>query len=105
MKKYLLLLAFVSPVWADLVPDIVKQGDQSTIEQVVADTFTFEEFAEWTAIRQKFEAKANKEKEKQLACVAKGKHAKTCIDPHWCLYLDNEKKAECVKYNVKRGLF
>ena len=94
MKKYLLLLAFVSPVWAD-----------QTFEEIVADTLSFEEFAEWTTIKQKFEAKANKEKEQQLACVAKGKHAKTCVDPHWCLYPDNEKKAECVKYNVKRGLF
>ena len=94
MKKYLLLLAFVSPVWAD-----------QTFEEIVADTFTFEEFAEWTAIKQKFEAKTNKEKEQQLACVAKGKHAKTCVDPHWCLYPSNEKKDECVKYNIKRGLF
>ena len=102
----LLLLSLNS--WAD---ELEKHYDdeatkpKQTFEEVVADTFDFEEYAEWTAIRQKFEAKANKEREQQLACVAKGKNPKQCVDPHWCLYPTNEKKAECVKYNIKLGLF
>ena len=79
--------------------------EKQTFEEIVADTLTFEEFAEWTANRQKFQAKENKEKERQLACVEKGGHPKQCVDPDWCLYPSNEKKTECVKYNIKRGLF
>jgi len=75
-----------------------------TFEEIVADTLSFEEFAEWTAIKQKFEAKSNKEREQQLACVAKGKHAKTCVDPHWCLYPDNLKTKECSSYRRKYSL-
>ena len=104
----LLLLSTIA-----LADDIEKQyekkerklKEKQTFEEIVADTFTFEEYAEWTAIRQKFEAKENQEKEQQLACVAKGKHPKQCVDPDWCLYLSNEKKDECVKYNIKKGLF
>lgn len=84
----LLLLSLNS--WAD-----------QTFEEIVADTLTFEEFAEWTATKQKFEARANKEREQQLACVAKGKKAKTCVDPHWCLYPDNLSKDECAWYRIK----
>jgi len=104
----LLLLSTIA-----LADDIEKQyekkeqklKEKQTFEEIVADTFNFEEYAEWTAIRQKFEAKANNERERQLACVEKGGHPKQCVDPHWCLYPTNEKKAECVKYNIKRGLF
>ena len=104
----LLLLSTIA-----LADDIEKQyekkeqklKEKQTFEEIVADTFNFEEYAEWTAIRQKFEAKANQEKEQQLSCVAKGKHPKQCVDPDWCLYPSNEKKDECVKYNIKKGLF
>jgi len=102
-----LILSMVSIAWGieKVVKDLVDQTDRTPLEQVVAETLTFEEFAEWTAIRQKFEARENNEKEKQMQCVAKGGHPKQCVDPHWCLYPSNEKKDECVKYNIKQGLF
>lgn len=103
-----LILTMVSIVWADELDEHYEDEatkSKQTFEEIVADTFDFEEYAEWTAVRQKFQAKENKEKEQQLACVAKGDHVKSCIDPHWCLYPTNEKKDECVKYNIKQGLF
>jgi len=106
-----LILSMVSIVWADeLEKEYAKKEQEQlekkqTFEEIVADTLTFEEYAEWTAIRQKFESKANKENEQQLACVANSNHPKQCVDPHWCLYPSNEKKDECVKYNIKKGLF
>jgi flagellar motility protein MotE (MotC chaperone) len=104
------LLLSMADAWAD---DIDKQyekkdaelKERQTFEEIVADTLTFEEYAEWTANRQKFQALENKEKERQLACVEKGGHPKQCVDPHWCLYPTNEKNTECVKYYVKRGIF
>ena len=102
-----LILSMVSIAWGieKVVKDLVDQTDRTPLEQVVAETLTFEEFAEWTAIRQKFEARENNEKERQMQCVAKDGHPKQCVDPHWCLYPSNERKDECVKYNVKQGLF
>ena len=104
------LLLSMADAWAD---DIEKQyadkekelKEKQTFEEIVADTLSFEEYAEWTANRQKFQAKENQEKEQQLACVEKGGHPKQCVDPHWCLYPSNERKDECVKYNIKKGLF
>jgi hypothetical protein len=101
-----LLLTMMSIVWADeLEKHYEDQSTKSkqTFEEIIADTFDFEEYAEWTAVRQKFEAKANKEREQQLACVAKGKKAKTCVDPNWCLYPSNFNKDECVWYKIKHG--
>ena len=102
-----LILSMISIAWAieDTVKKLVDQRDQTPFEQIVSETLTFEEFAELTKIRQKFEARENNEKDRQLTCVAKGGHPKQCIDPHWCLYPSNENKAECVKYNIKHGLF
>lgn len=100
-----LILLMMSIAWGieDTVKKLVQQGEQTPLEQVVADTFTFEEFAEWTVIRQKFEARENKEREQQLACVAKGKNPKICVDPNWCLYPANFDKDECVWYKIKHG--
>ena len=81
-----------------------KLKEKQTFEESVADTFTFEEYAEWTAIRQKFEAKENQEKEQQLACVADGKHPKQCVDPDWCLYPNNLETKECRSYRRKYKL-
>ena len=106
MKKYFLLVMFALPVWADELEEQYANEqvkEKQTFEEIVADTFDFEEYAEWTAIRQKFEAKANKENEHQLACVAKGKKAKICVDPNWCLYPSNFDKDECVWYKIKHG--
>lgn len=102
-----LILSMVSIVWADELEKKYEKDslkEKKTFEEIVADTFNFEEYAEWTAVRQKFEAKANNEKEQQLACVAKGKKAKTCVDPHWCLYPDKLDKDECVWYRIKYSL-
>lgn len=102
-----LLIIMMSIVWADELEEHYadeQHKEKQTFEEIVADTFDFEEYAEWTAVRQKFEAKANKEKEQQVACVAKGKKAKTCVDPHWCLYPSNFDKDECVWYRIKYNL-
>lgn len=109
MRILILLLLSTIAIADDLEKQYEKKEqklkEKQTFEEIVADTLTFEEYAEWTAIRQKFEAKANQEKEQQLSCVAKGKHPKQCVDPDWCLYPSNEKKDECFKYNIKKGLF
>ena len=101
-----LILSMISIAWGieDTVKKLVDQRDQTPLEQIVAETLTFEEYAEWLKIRQKFEAKANKEKEQQLACVANGTNPKTCVDPHWCLYPDKIDTKECVWYRVKYKL-
>jgi hypothetical protein len=104
------LLLSMADAWAD---DIEKQyadkekelKEKQTVEEIVADTLSFEEYAEWTAIKQRFQARETKENERQLACVEKGEHPKQCVDPNWCLYPSNENKSECVKYNIKHGLF
>lgn len=98
-------LAFADEIEEQYADKEKELKEKQTFEEIVADTLTFEEFAEWTANRQKFQAKENKEKEQQLACVAKGKNPKQCVDPDWCLYPSNEKKDECVKYNIKKGIF
>ena len=108
--RILILLLVSTVAFADTIEKGYEKKEQEikekqTFEEIVADTLSFEEFAELTAIRQKFEAKENQEKEQQLACVARGKHPKQCVDPDWCLYPSNEKKDECVKYNIKKGLF
>ena len=101
-----LILSMITIVWADeLEKKYEKDGlnEKKTFEQIVAETLTFEEFAELTRIKQKFEARENNEKERQLACVVKGRHPKQCVDPHWCLYPSNEKKDQCILYNLKTG--
>ena len=106
-----LILSMVSIVWADELEEEYAKKEQEqlekkqTFEEIVADTLTFDEFAEWTATRQRFQAQTTKENERQLACVEKGEHVKQCVDPNWCLYPSNENKSECVKYNIKHGLF
>lgn len=106
-----LILSMVSIVWADELEEEYAKKEQEqlekkqTFEEIVADTFDFEEYAEWTSIRQKFQAKENAENDRQLSCVEKGEYPKQCVDPDWCLYPTNEKKDECVKYNIKKGLF
>ena len=98
-------LAFADEIEEQYADKEKELKEKQTFEEIVADTFTFEEFAEWTANRQKFQAWENKENERQLACVEKGGHPKQCVDPDWCLYPSNEKKDECVKYNIKKGIF
>ena len=103
MKKYL-LLAFVSSAWAVDVPDIVKQSEDIPIEQIVKDTFTPKEYADWQASREQWEKRTKEENDQQLACVAKGTNPKTCVDPHWCLYPDKLDTKECLWYRVKYKL-
>lgn len=101
-----LILSMISIAWGieDTVKKIVDQRDTTSFEQIVAETLTFEEFAELTKIKQKFEAKENKVREEQMQCVAKGGNAKTCVDPHWCLYPDKIDTTECTWYRVKNKL-
>lgn len=101
-----LIVLMISIVWADELEEHYEDEatkPKQTFEEVVADTFDFEEYAEWTAIRQKFEAKENQKREQQIQCVANSKNPKQCVDPHWCLYPSNETKDECVLYNLKIG--
>ena len=103
----ILLFVFCYQLIADELEDHYEKEamkPKQTFEEIVADTFTFDEFAEWTATRQRFEAKENKDKEQQLDCVAKGKKVKTCVDPHWCLYPSNFDKDECTWYRIKYSL-
>ena len=76
---------------------------RQTFEEIVADTFDFEEYSKWISDRQRFDAKANQEREQQIQCVANSKNPKQCVDPHWCLYPSNERKDECILYNLKMG--
>ena len=71
------------------------KAEEQTIEQIVADTLSFEEYAEWTAIRQKFQARDTQEKEALLSCIESGIDAKFCKDPHYCLYPKHEKEEIC----------
>jgi len=108
--RILILLLVSTVAFADTIEKGYERKEQEikekqTFEEIVADTLSFEEFAELIALKQRFQARETKENERQLACVEKGGHPKQCVDPHWCLYPSNEKKDECVKYNIKKGLF
>lgn len=70
-------------------------AEEQTFEQIVADTLTIEEFAEWTVIRQKFQAKESYQKEQFIACIESGKDKRLCVDPHYCLYPKHEKADIC----------
>lgn len=70
-------------------------SQEQSFEQIIADTFTFEEFAEWTAIRQKFQSKATQEKEQFISCIESGTDKRFCKDPHFCLHPAYEKADIC----------
>lgn len=112
-----MLIATATNSYADLenlnpITAIVNGGDKVLNEinknkkfnQIVADTFTIEEYAEWLKVQQDFQAKETIQKEKQLSCVSQGKNAKTCVDEHWCLYPNNLNKDECVWYKIKYNI-
>jgi hypothetical protein len=107
MKTLILLLLIPSFLFADqLEKQYAKKEKQLkekklTFEEQVAETLTFEEYAEWLALRQKFEARENNEKEQQLACITNGTNPKTCVDPHWCLYPTKLNTDQCVWYKIK----
>ena len=71
------------------------KAEEQTLEQIVADTLTFEEFAEWTAVRQKFQSKETQEKEAFLSCIESGTDKRLCTDPHFCFYPNHEKEDIC----------
>jgi len=79
----------------------IATRSEQTLEQIVADTLSFEDYAEWTAIRQSFQAKETQTKEQFLSCIEKGTNKKTCVDPHWCLYPNKLNNDECVWYRIK----
>ena len=83
---------------------IDKINEQKQFNQLVAETFTIEEYAEWLKVQQSFQAKETREKEQFLSCIEKGTNKKTCVDPHWCLYPNQLNKDECVWYKIKYDL-
>lgn len=54
-------------------------------------------------ISREFDRKQAKELDKFVACVDRGTDARTCRDPHWCLYPDKFDTVECVWYKIKVG--
>lgn len=83
---------------------IATKAEQNEFNQIVSDTLTIDEYTAWLKIQQDFQAKETKEKEQQLACVEAGGKAKTCADPHWCLYPSKLNTDECVWYKIKYGI-
>ena len=86
----------------DTVVDKIQY--QKKYNQLIADTLTFEEYAEWLSVQQKFQAKETQQKDEFLSCIEKGTNKKTCVDPHWCLYPSNLETDECVWYKIKYNL-
>lgn len=95
----LLLLSLNS--WAVDVLKIVKQSEDQTLEKIVAETFTNDEFIQWLETRDRFNTQEKEKNDQQLACVVKGGNVKTCVDPHWCLYPDKLSTDECFWYRTK----
>ena len=105
----LMLIATATNSYADLtdilnpITAVFKGGDKVISElnknkefnQLVADTFTIEEYAEWLKVQQKFQAKESQEKEQFISCIESGKDKRLCKDPHYCLYPAHEKANIC----------
>ena len=70
-------------------------AEQQTFNEIVADTLTFDEYAEWLSINQKFEAKETRQKEQFTSCMESGKDSRFCKDPHYCLYPKHENEQIC----------
>jgi hypothetical protein len=68
---------------------------EQTINEIVADTLTFDEYAEWLKINQKFQAKETHQKEQFISCIESGTDKRLCTDPHFCLYPKHEKADIC----------
>lgn len=68
---------------------------EQTINEIVADTLTFDEYAEWLSVKQKFQAKETRQKEQFISCIESGTDKRLCTDPHFCLYPKHEKADIC----------
>ena len=68
---------------------------EQTINEIVADTLTFDEYAEWLSVKQKFQVKESQRKEQFISCIESGQDKRLCNDPHYCLYPSNEKADIC----------
>ena len=68
---------------------------EQTINEIVADTLTFDEYAEWLSIKQKFQAKETRQKEQFISCIESGIDKRLCTDSHFCLYPKHEKEDIC----------
>lgn len=66
-----------------------------SFNEILVDTFTIEEYAEWLSVKQKFQAKESQYKEQFISCIESGKDKRLCNDPHYCLYPSNEKADIC----------
>ena len=83
---------------------ISKLNEQKEFNKIVADTFTFDEYANWLLVQQKFEAKESLQNKQIKSCIKSGTDKRTCADPHWCLYPSNLETDECVWYKIKYNL-
>ena len=68
---------------------------EQTINEIVTDTFTIEEYAEWLSVKQKFQAKESQYKEQFISCIESGQDKRLCKDHYYCLYPSNEKADIC----------
>ena len=68
---------------------------EQTINEIVTDTFTIEEYAEWLSVKQKFQVKESQYKEQFISCIESGQDKRLCNDHHYCLYPSNEKADIC----------
>lgn len=74
---------------------LTKLNKQKEFNQIVAETFTIEEYAEWLKVQQKFQAKESQYKEQFISCIESGKDKRLCKDPYYCLYPNNENENIC----------
>lgn len=82
-------------VLAALLTLTLTATNANEFNQIVADTFTIEEYAEWLKVKQSFQARETKEKERFISCIESGTDKRLCTDSHFCLYPDNEKADIC----------
>ena len=68
---------------------------EQTINEIVADTLTFDEYAEWLSVKQKFQVKESQRKEQFISCIESGQDKRLCNDHYYCLYPSNEKADIC----------
>jgi hypothetical protein len=68
---------------------------EQTINEIVADTLTFDEYAEWLSVKQKFQVKESQYKEQFISCIESGQDKRLCNDHYYCLYPSNEKADIC----------
>jgi len=80
---------------------IATATNASEFNQIIADTFTIEEYAEWLKVKQSFQARETQEKERFISCIESGTDKRLCSDSYFCLHPDNEKADICYNSDTK----